>query len=552
MNSKNLSRIITILVLIIVIIAIILLFQGSNDTARIELNGKTDMVIYQTNKFIDPGYEIVDVKSTNGFYVNIDGIVNTNKIGVYYLKYSLYNKKGVLVSEATRKVIVLENPNLNVDIYLNGDEEEYYFVDDYTDNGAVAYQNNKDISNLIIVDSNVKPNTVGTYEVRYQVDTNNVLKEVVRKVHIVDFDITENVDYDTLTIYLDIDCENYYYTILPDSSKSYSRSVSFDFKDVGTYDFMVYLKNGSHKEYSVTIISIDREGPVGTCKVTFDGGKTTINVTATDKSGISKYSYNGLDFYTNSTVINKIASNVVVRAYDKFNNYTDIKCKAEFGLGFKNTGSNKIGYISCGTNANAANIELDNLMKAYGYKTRDAVGAAGLWLATYKYRIPYFWGGKTVVKGVDPTWGCRKKHTDGKPCTKSLAADNSYCQYGLDCAGFTRWAFVQAGFDKSILRAEEQSEKNWGNFNASKHRYAFNTANAAYVNQIKPGDIVHKPGHVGLVIGVDKDHIQVAEMTTGGVNIDIIKKSNGVSVNGRNDFKDFVLFDDFFKMYGNS
>ena len=355
-----------------------------------------------------------------------------------------------------------------------------------------------------------------------------------------------------------ISCDNYYYTILPDGTRSYSKYISYSYDEVGDYEFDLYLMNGSHKKYIVNIESIDREGPTGTCTLYYENNQTTINMNVTDKSGIQKYSYNGLDFYNNTTTLSSITPNITVRAYDKHNNYTDIKCKAELGEGFRSINidssghvQNKSGWIVCGTSVTKDNQELDNLMQSYGYKTRAAVAMAATFLANYKYNIPYFWGGKTITKGIDPTWGCRRNHSTDHNCSKPMASDKSYCEYGLDCGGLVRWAFIQAGFDSSILRGEDIVTLRWGKFNPREHLYKFGSNNMAYINQIKPGDIVHKPGHVALVIGVDKDTIQVAEMT-GPVIITILSKPNGNSINKQSSFTEFLLMDEFFKMYGNS
>ena len=549
MNNKLLSRIIIVLLALIVVIAIILLSGGIKETARLELIGAPKITLYQNDTYKEPGYNIVDTSDTSGYYINVDGYVNTSKVGIYYLQYLLYNKRGELVSTAEREVIVLIDPSTNVYITLNGEEEEYYLVGDYTDLGATAYLGNTDLSSDIITDSNVISTIPGTYEVRYQVIVNNRSKEVTRIVYIIDYEISEDIDYDNLKISLLIKCDNYAYTLLPDGSKEYTKDILYSFSEEGIYNFDIYLKNGSHKKYSVKVDNIDKEGPTGTCTLTHDINKTTIIMNVSDKSGISKYTFNGMEFSGNQTTINTLSPNVTVRAYDKYNNYTDVKCKSEYGLGFRNINNNKSGYIVCGTSVSSASQELDLLMQSYGYKTRWAVAAAGAYLASYKYHIPYFWGGKYVKKGFNPEWGCRHKVYGGKiVCSKAMGGE--YCQWGLDCTGFTSWAFAQAGFDYNIIRQDKQSEGKWGNFNALSHRYKFTSGNIGYANQIKPGDIVHKEGHVGLVIGVNNDTVQVAEMR-GPIIIDIIKKSNGVSTNGQSNFTNFVLMDDFYKMYGN-
>ena len=555
-NSNNIKKYITIGVFIIVIIALILLLFGGSK-AKIKLIGDSKMSIYQFDKFIDPGYEIVG--SDEGFYVNIDGVVDSNVIGTYYLEYLLYSANGSLVSKAKREIKVLYDDKSDILMYLKGENEEYFFVDDYIDHGAEAYNGAIDISNQIIIESNVLKNMVGKYEVKYQIKNNGNIKEVTRIVNIIDLNVENNNDYDNMMINFTINCMDYSYTILPDGTKMYSKYIHYKYKDIKSYEFDIYLKSGSHKKYVIDMANMDREGPVGTCSLSYSNNQTTITMKVTDKSGIKKYSYNGLEFYGNTTTINTKATNVKVRAYDNYNNYRDITCGSQYGTSFRNINvdnsghiQGKSGYIVCNsTSFVKENQELDLLMQSYGYKTRDAVAAAGLYLATYKYDIPYFWGGKYVKKGLNPAWGCREAHSTDHGCSKPMTSNNSYCQLGLDCAGFTAWAFAQAGFDSSIIRKSGQSEGMWGNFNAQNHRFAFNSTNRNMADLIKPGDIVHKPGHVGLVIGVEADRIQVAEMT-GPIIIDIINKNNGNSLNGQSSFDDFVLFEDFYKMYGNS
>ncbi len=557
-NNFNLSKIITIAVLVIVVIAVILLLTGEKDNAKLRLNGESNMSIYQYNQFIDPGYEIIDTDNTSGYYINVDGTVNTDVVGTYTLKYLLYNKKGKLVSQTEREVQVLQDNLSNVQMYLKGETEEYFFVNDYVDHGIDVYNNSINVTDRVNVVSNVKTDTAGRYEVHYQITNETTLKETVRTVYIVDYLIEENVDYMNKMINLNINCDNYDYTLFPNGTKYYSKYIHYDFSEIGSYEFDIFLKSGSHKKYIVNIKTIDKEGPVGTCSLSYEKSRTTITMNVTDKSGIKKYSYNGLDFYTNTTIVNSLATNATVRAYDKYDNYTDIKCKAVYGTGFQNINvtsngnlAGKSGYFVCGTSVSNENKELDLLMQSYGYKTRDAVAAAAVYLANYKYNIPYFWGGKYLNKGLNYQWGCRKSHSKDHSCSVSMADDNSYCGYGLDCTGYTSWAYFQAGFDKSVICTYGQERSKWGNFNANTHKYEFNSANRSYADKIKPGDIVYIPNkHVGIVIGVTKDQVQVAEMR-GPIIINIINKSNGNSANKQRGFTGFVLMDEFYKMYGN-
>ena len=71
----------------------------------------------------------------------------------------------------------------------------------------------------------------------------------------------------------------------------------------------------------------------------------------------------------------------------------------------------------------------------------------------------------------------------------------------------------------------------------------------AYANQLKPGDLVHRTGHIGIVIGVDNEYIQVAEML-GPEFVNKIEKRTGRSLSKQKGFTEFVLMDEFFSMYG--
>ena len=556
MKNINLNLIIKIFVFVIIILAGVLLFGSLGSKAKLELIGENEITIYQNSVFTDPGYNITETDKPDDFYVTTEGFVNINKTGIYNIEYLLHSKNGKTISTLSRKVIVLEDKLTNVNIKLKGDEEEYFFVNDYIDHGAEAYRDDIDISNEINIVSDIKSETIGKYEVKYQITNGNYEKEAIRKVNIIDYYINENIDYVNLVIDLTIECDNFDYVILPDGKKVYSKYTSYNFDDVGNYDFDVFLKSGSHKKYTINIASIDSTGPTGTCKVTYDNNKTNVTMNVTDPSGISKFSYNGLDFYGNTTLINSIVPNITIRAYDKRNNYSDIKCRAEYGTGFRNINvsndgrvQGKQGYIKCGTDVSKESQEVEALMQSYGYKTRGAVAAAGAYLATYKYDLPYFWGGKWVKKGFNPDWGCTH-HVYGKQvCSKAVGSDS--CEWGLDCTGLVSWAFAQAGFDYDVIRQDSMSEGRWGNFNARTHRYDFNKNNMNYINQIKPGDIVHREGHVGLVIGVDANNIQIVEML-GPIFVSTLDKTTGRGLSKQKGFTDFVLMDEFYTMYGNS
>ena len=434
-----------------------------------------------------------------------------------------------------------------LEIKLNGESEEYFFIGEYYDKGAKAYYGKNDISNNIILGGYVDNEHVGTYSVVYSIRYKNEEKSIIRKVHIIDLLITRNVNTNNKTINLLINNSDFDYVLLPNKEKVYQKNVNYQYNNENNLIFKIYLKNGLFKDYVVDINSLDNSGPTGKCVLNYYNNKTKIIIDANDENGISKYMYNGIEYKDNTFTIDGWIYNVTISAYDKMDNKTDIPCQAKYTMEFKDIvpNSEKSEYFNCKMDVSADNFELDNMIKAYGEKTRDAVAAAALYLTNYKYKIAYSWGGKHLEKGLNTNWGCRTSVVKDQ-CTKSLGGNT--CELGLDCTGFTSWAFYQAGFDKSIIRTSSQSTGNWGNFDALKHRYSFRN-NQDMVDLIKPGDIVHTEGHVGIVIGVSSDTLQVAN-EVGPIMVTIIKKSNGNSINSQHSFDNFVLFDDYFTMYG--
>ena len=218
----NINKIIKIFCIIITILIIIILSRGCDVIARIELNGNEEITLYQNSPFTDPGYNIID--DNGDYYVKVDSNINTNNVGIYQINYSLYDKDDKYISTVTRKIIVKEDKNTDINMYLKGDEEEYFFLNEYVDHGIEVYNGNIDITSDVNVISNVKPNVIGRYEVKYQIYIGNDIKEVIRKVNIIDYDIKEEINlndyeklcYDNVKLNLEI------YGIFSECSDEYS------------------------------------------------------------------------------------------------------------------------------------------------------------------------------------------------------------------------------------------------------------------------------------------------------------------------------------------
>lgn len=548
MNIQNINKKTLIIVCAIIILIIFLISRNSTtSSARLELKGNNKIVLNQYEKYNEYGYNIINGNS--GYYVNIYGKVNTNIIGTYNVSYNLYDKNAVLLSTVIRKVIVVGD-NSNITLTLNGEEVEYYFVGDYQDKGASAYKDYVDISNSITTQNSVIENQNGKYTVEYMLSNYN--KVIAREVNIVDLDIKKEILKNNSSINLEIKNIGYDHIVLPDGKISYANKIIYKYDTNNTrslYDFDIYLRSGSHKKYTVLQSEVATEIK-GTCTLSFQNNTTTITMNVSNSSN-TRYNVNGLDFYGTTKTINGYYGNVTVKAYNESNEETTIKCKNIMTNDFKTINTNKIGYFPYYMDVSNDNKELEAYVESYGYKTREGVVAAALYLVNYKYDIPYSFGGKYNKKGLNREWmGKKEINKLNKPCTFPLTDDHSYCKWGLDCTGYTRWAFFQAGFDKSITRDDEQSESKWGEFSAKAHRYKFNSQNINYINQIKPGDLIHREDHIGLVIGVSSDKLQVAEML-GPVQVNIYDKFTGKSLGNQRTWEDFVLFDDYYNMYGN-
>ncbi len=107
-------------------------------------------------------------------------------------------------------------------------------------------------------------------------------------------------------------------------------------------------------------------------------------------------------------------------------------------------------------------------------------------------KVGYFWGGKSAVLGVDPSWGATEMvSAEGSKSTGTLRA------YGLDCSGFVTWAVIN-GYQNQGMQdvvgdgTSDQWEK----------------ANVVSEADAQPGDLVFQKGpeagsdnHVGILCG---------------------------------------------------
>lgn len=227
---------------------------------------------------------------------------------------------------------------------------------------------------------------------------------------------------------------------------------------------------------------------------------------------------------------------------------------AEVSQGVGEYANNK-NHIQCGTGSQY-NTGLKNAVRTAGFKTRNGVVAAALYLSSHiNVHIPYFWSGGHSHSynkyqdfgdnfiGVSDKWGCSvnmigagtDKQRPGLPYP-----------FGMDCSGFVNWAILNGGYYTG-----ESSQ----HVNVPTGSTAFSSLSGISVTpikaeqasgKIKPGDIAFKTGHVGLVVEVHDDKYFVAEEKGADYGLVISELSYGER------FTDIVLMDNFYSTYKNN
>lgn len=544
-GNKFLYVIIAIIVGLIGLIGYNLLSKN-NQNIEIVLIGAKEVELYQNEEYIEKGYNVLKDNKPYNINAKVTTNINNKQIGTYNVIYEVI-LDGKIVAQNKRIVKVIKNPLESVTLSLKGKSIVYILKDGiYKEEGVIVKNNDLDISDQVIITDNIDESKEGEYFVDYKVNLNGLEKSIQRIVKVIDLQIIHSTDASNKSIKLSVYSSEFSHIVLPDNSKVYEKDIKFSINKNGTYKFIVYVTEDLYKEYNVIVNNLAISKPTGTCTAIINDNSTTITVSASDMDGISKYQYNGSNYYDSTFIINYEVPNPTIRIYSKNSNYTDITCSSRrvFSNNMNNINLSS-NLTSCNNDWSTFNNELRKLMNEAGLKSRNAVAIAAEYLAKFPYKVAYSWGGKYLEYGINPKWGCRTTVTKDV-CTKSTG--NMECILGLDCTGYTAWAFYQAGFDKSILRTHDQASGAWGNFIASKYKYSFKD-NQHLISKIKPGDIVWTEGHVGIVLGTSATQLKVANMREG-IRISYINTSNGRSVNGDKDFTHFVLFDEFFKMYG--
>ena len=139
-------------------------------------------------------------------------------------------------------------------------------------------------------------------------------------------------------------------------------------------------------------------------------------------------------------------------------------------------------------------------------------------MKNYGIYLPYYYsGGHTTqaMTGVDSTWG-----------TKTTGTGLSEIRYNksLDCSGFLTWALENGGVDI------QNNDGTYKSFMAGDFENLTGTKITKFDN-LKPGDVLEKSGHVILVVDKYKDSsgntVAVCAESTGSYGPYINSTENG-------------------------
>ncbi len=354
-ENRKLAIIIMLIVIICVALGIYIFtgnFNGASPnssevTIDLRLFGKDEITLELGEKYEEPGYYAVN---SNGIIltksVQVINNLDINKVGTYTIFYKIDNivKKRVVIVQKTETSQSPEDSNLTfLTISLKGEKVIILSIGEkYIEPGYEAIsKTGENITNKVTILGEVDTMHEGTYTLLYKVSDGNTTKEVVRTIIVLNdnlkISITPNkTDYTntTITLTIKVTGNNFFSIMLPNQVVVNNAITTYDVNNNGTYTFKVYNKNGKVFTKSITINTIDKIAPNGSCSAIINqDDKTKIQINATDDlSGIQNYYYyanNNLLLVSTKTTYNhnsKVSNNVYVTVYDKAGNFKKISC----------------------------------------------------------------------------------------------------------------------------------------------------------------------------------------------------------------------------------
>lgn len=170
MKKRNKKYIIiTILVIILLIVTSYFLYNtiylDYTSPIKIELIGKKEITIDVFSEYKEEGAKATFRNNDITKNITIENKVDTNKVGSYEIKYvATYKKKKQTIR---RKVNVIDT--IAPEVKLNGENKySIYKGVEFNDPGVLATDNyDGDISNSVVISSDLNINEVGNYKITY-------------------------------------------------------------------------------------------------------------------------------------------------------------------------------------------------------------------------------------------------------------------------------------------------------------------------------------------------------------------------------------------------
>ncbi|MBQ9854381.1 MAG: DUF5011 domain-containing protein [Bacilli bacterium] len=474
--------------------------EKNNHLTYIVLNGESIVYLKQYSVYKEPGYAVFDsVDASLKDKVKISGSVNTSVPGVYKLFYSVINSDNLMVAEERVVIVVGDefginyspsektNGNVNISIGVVDDDYKYTVLPD----GNISYQRN--------ISYTVSEN--GTYRfVVYGKDDVYTEKEIVidnidRTIPVANCVVNQNElgSYITVNAIDDSGIKSYVYNNNVTAAGNLIQLNNI----IDNANVIVYDLAGNYLNMNCTVSSMPKITNIS---------QNGVLVNASASGNITGYYFsyeNGMPSEEKGFVSTTNGSIEVVRlpgttyvwardADGQFSAPKEVTISNDALLITSGSKYKKLENIRLDSylNNNGWSIqELDKLIarssRAAGIYSKDAAATSAVSLLTvlaqkYKIKLPYWNGGKSWSFGADGSWGMYKYKKVKKV---------DYYYYGLDCSGFTTWAYVNAGAN---VKKEGYPAYFWG---WQSKGLPFKESNGEI------GDFIVSSGHVKIIVG---------------------------------------------------
>lgn len=479
-----------------------------NEEVALYLNGGSSIAILKGSEYQEKGAKAINKKGKDvSKNIKITGEVNSDVVGTYKVTYSITDSKKRTV-KLTRTITVLDinatitsskksytNENISLNIAVNADKFSHIILP----NGQKITTNNY------------------TYEVsengKYAFDIYNTENLGKRYTYIVkNIDKTNptgscEVIQNTKEVYLTVNANDnvgikkYVYNNKNYTTNKISTSEIITPTIITIYDQANNQTQITCKNENPIINNITKDGVI----ITVESKKAAADIAGYYFSYDNKLPDKNTGGYlaTNLEKVDlvRLAGTTYVWVEDK-----DGKISAPRTITIDNSALlltraskyKKLENISLEKylkNKGWSLTELNNLIirsvRGAGLYSQEAAATAAVALQTvlaqkYNIKLPYWWGGKSWEIGADKSWGIYKTKYAEK-------YDNTYYYYGLDCSGFTTWAYVNAGYN--IKRGQYPGF--WG------------SSTKLTKDNGKIGDFLVEEGHTTIIVGkTDKGYIK--------------------------------------------